>query len=443
MVVQQRAMHKRVLALAVPNILSNISVPLLGAVDTALAGNLSEAHFLEAVGTGGAIFGFFYWGLGFLRMGTTGMTAQAYGERDDVKQLHILVRALLVALSIGAFVFLFAELIADVGYAIFEVPPLSEQYGRDYLLIRCLAAPATLSIMVMQGWFLGMQNSRIPLYLTLIVNVVNIGFSVLFVHELGMQSNGIAWGTVIAQYTGLAFAVAMYLRYFVTDAKVSRERVLNIEELKRFFSVNSDIFVRSMCLEATYQFMLIQGAKLGEFTLSANLILLNFWTFIAYGIDGFAYATESLTGRYIGERNRPKLYNAIKVCFVWSMASAGVMALVLWLGMDEFLALFTNNNDVLLTASEVAVWTIVAPLISAVCFTWDGVFVGATATKQMRNSMIFSTIFVYFPVYYFTHDALGNHALWLAMTAFMVSRGATMSAYAKPTIYTPKVLQTQ
>lgn len=433
-------MHKRVLALAVPNILSNISVPLLGAVDTALAGNLAGAHFLEAVGTGGAIFGFFYWGLGFLRMGTTGMTAQAYGERDAVKQLHILVRAIVVALAIGFSVLVFAEFIASVGYSIFDVSSASEEYGREYLLIRCLAAPATLSIMVMQGWFLGMQNSRIPLYLTLIVNVVNIGFSLYFVHVLDMQSAGIAWGTVIAQYVGVLCAILMYLKFFATEEKISRERVLNVEELKRFFSVNSDIFVRSMCLEATYQFMLIQGAKIGEFTLSANLILLNFWTFIAYGIDGFAFATESLTGRYVGERNSTKLYRAIRVCFAWSMVSAGVMSAVLWVGMDTFTAWFTNNQAVLAEAAKVAVWTIIAPVINALCFTWDGVFVGATATKQMRNSMIFSTVVVYFPVYFLTYETLGNHALWLAMSAFMASRGITMSLYARSTIYSGKLI---
>lgn len=424
-------MNKTILKLAIPNIISNLSVPLLGAVDTALVGHLDEVYYLGAIALGGMIFNFIFWGFGFLRMGTTGITAQAFGEENKPGSVMTLARALCVAGVFSFLILLLQVWIADLSFWLVEATPEVERYTRIYFDIRIYAAPATLGLYAINGWFLGMQNARYPMIVTIVLNTLNIGLDVFFVYSMNMHVDGVAWGTLIARYVGLALAVILliakyrdWLRAYVQD------RLLELESLKKFFSVNRDIFIRTLCLIFTFSFFTAKSAEFGNIILAANTILLQLWMMVSYGIDGFAFAAESLIGRYTGSQEKDKLKAAVAYCFFWGIGIGFFASLAYGLFDRPILTLFTDQQKVIETALIFYAWTIAGPAVSSFCYIWDGIFIGATATVPMRNSMIIATVLVFLPVYIIGVPYLENHAIWLALTLFMIARGVTLTAYA-------------
>lgn len=416
-------MNREILRLAIPNIISNISVPLLSTVDTALMGRLSELH-IGAVGIGSMIFNFIYWNAGFLRMGTTGLTAQALGKRDDAVITHTLGRALLVAISISAFLMLLQIPIGEASFYLMNVTNNQQELVRDYFYIRIWDAPATLGLYAMFGWFFGMQNAIYPLILTLVINVVNIAMSFFFVAYLGMEAEGVAYGTLVAQYVGFTTALLLfYNKYGYLLQHFKKQAILEWQKLRQFLVVNRDIFIRTLLLTFAFSFFYSQSALTGELMLAVNVILLQFINWMSYGIDGFAFASESLVGKYDGADDKPNTYKAIRLSFAWGMGMAFLFSISYGLFSDYFLKIFTNQNDVIQAAKPYLFWMILFPVLSTPCYLWDGIFIGLTASKAMRNTMLLAFVF-YALAYLIFYQQLGNQGLWLTLLIFMVARGA-------------------
>ena len=415
-------MNKEILRLAIPNIISNISVPLLSTVDTALMGRLSEVH-IGAVGVGAMIFNFIYWNFGFLRMGTTGMTAQAFGRQSSSAIINTLGRALLV---VGILAFLLITLQIPMGKASFflmNINPEQEALVSTYFYIRIWAAPATLGLYAFMGWFFGMQNAIFPLILTVFINVINIILSYLFVRVMGMDVAGVAYGTLIAQYAGLILAAILFaIRYRKYLSALQQKALLRWEELKSFLSVNLDIFIRTLCLTFAFGFFYSQSAAEGELILAANVILLQFLNWMSYGVDGFAFASESLVGKYAGREDRDKTNRAIRLSFIWGMGVAVLFSLLYGVAGDAFLHVYTNQQDVIDATRPYLFWMILFPLLSTPSYLWDGIFIGLTASKAMRNTMLLA-ISIYLLTFWLAGTTGGNHGLWLTMLLFMVARG--------------------
>lgn len=424
-------MNRKILNLAIPNIISNLSVPLLGAVDTALVGHLDESYYLGAIAVGSMIFNFIFWGFGFLRMGTTGITAQAFGEEDHTESIMTLARALTVAWVFSLLILLLQVWIADLSFWLVEASEEVEHYTRIYFKIRIYTAPATLSLYAINGWFLGMQNARYPMIVTVFLNALNIGLDVLFVYGMDMHVNGVALGTLIARYAGITLAVILLVTQYKDWLKgYVHDLLLEVKAMKKFFTVNRDIFIRTMCLIFTFSFFTAKSAEFGDVILAANSILLQLWMIVSYGIDGFAYAAESLIGRYTGSDQQKRVRLAVKYCFIWG-TGIGIAASIMYAIFDvQILHIFTDQQDVIKAAMAVFFWTIAGPTVSSFSYIWDGIFIGATETGPMRDSMIIATVFVFLPVYGVGVFYLGNHAIWLAMTLFMLARGATLTFYA-------------
>lgn len=430
-------MNKQILRLAIPNIISNLSVPLLGAVDTAVVGHLDEVYYLGAIAVGSIIFDFIFWGFGFLRMGTTGLVAQAYGANNERETRIILIRVLLVACIASFLILILQYPLIKISLSMVNASPEVEVYTELYYSIRIFSAPATLALFSINGWFLGMQNSTYPMLVTIILNLLNIALNLLFVLYYGMNVDGVAWGSLIATYIGLGFAFFLYRgKYFGVKLNVSVKEILNPVELKRFFSVNGDIFIRTMCLIFSYAFFVAKSAELGDDILAANTILLQLWYISAYGVDGFAFAAESLVGKFKGSKNYIKLKESIRLTMIWGFGLGSLVTLTYFFLGDSLIALFTDQREVIEMAKIVLIWTIFAPIINSICFIWDGVYIGATSTPTMRNSMLIATILFFVPVYYLTEPYVGVHALWLSMTVFMIIRGATLTIWAPRKIFT-------
>jgi len=429
-------LNKKILRLAIPNILSNLTVPLLSSVDTAIMGHLPNPAYIGAIAIGSMIFNFLYWGFGFLRMGTTGLAAQSYGENNRSETISILVRAILVGLFFALAFIIAKKWIGEVAFSLVNGSREVENYAMIYFNIRIFAAPATLSLYAFYGWFLGVQNAKFPLYLSIIINLLNISLNYIFVYKFNMTVDGIAYATVISQYAGLliafVFILTSYRKYL---RKIKFQSVLVFSRIKKFFTVNFDIFIRTLFLIFTFSYFTILSADFGDKILAANSILIQLWMILSYGVDGFAFAAESLTGKFIGERNKEKLSKLIKYIFYWGMGQGVLLSIIFLFDIKGIIKLYTNQINIINTAMEYAFWTILAPVINSVCFIWDGIFIGATATKAMRNSMLFATLIIFLPVFYLTQNFLNNNALWLAMIMFMFARGITLTWYSKRYIF--------
>ena len=413
--------NREIVRLAIPNILSNISVPLISSVDTALMGRLSELH-IGAVGLGAILFNFIYWNCGFLRMGTTGMTAQGYGASDRPLIVHTLLRAGAIALVLAA---LFIALQKPLGQLAFQLMNVDDrQLGlvSDYWQIRIWDAPATLGLMALMGWFFGMQNALYPLLLTIVVAVVNTSLSYHLVVNLEWSVRGVAYGTVVAQYTGLLLGIALFLgRYRHHLADVERSVVFRWQQLQRFFQVNRDIFLRTLFLTFTFAFFYSKSSDFGILILAVNTIFLQFVNWMSYAIDGFAYAAESLVGKYTGARDPESTWRVVRWSFVWGLGFALLFSGSYWLLSDPLLRVFSSDPEVLTTAREYLVWIVLFPVLAFACYLWDGIYIGLTASRSMLLSA--GLAFVGFVGVYFLFREAGNHGLWAALLTFMVGRG--------------------
>ena len=417
-------MNRNILKLAVPNIVSNITIPLLGLVDLALMGHLGSEIYIGAIALGGVIFNFIYWGFNFLRMSTSGFTAQAFGEKNNTESITILARALIVALLISILILILQAPIAWASFKIIGGSTEVETLASEYFRIRVWAAPAALSLFVFSGWFLGMQNARYPMIIAISVNVVNILFSMFFVFVLKMNSDGVALGTAISQYVGLIIAMFLFsYKYKYLLTKISRRGIMNLKILFEFFRVNTDIFIRTFCIIAVFTFFTSKSAGINDTVLAVNSILLQLLLFFSFFIDGFAFAGEALVGKFVGAKEISNLKRVVKLLFYWGAGLAVAFTIIYLPGVNLILKLLTSQTDVIQSAQPYLVWVILVPLASFGSFIWDGIYIGATASKAMRNALLGATFFVFAPVYYFLNPILGNHALWLGMILFMFSRG--------------------
>ncbi|WP_069131862.1 MATE family efflux transporter [Rhodohalobacter halophilus] len=423
-------MNKNILKLAIPNIISNLSVPLLGVVDTALVGHLDQVFYLGALAVGGMIFNFLFWGFGFLRMGTTGLTAQEYGARNREGMMMILARVQLIALSMGLLIILLQSPIALFSLWIIDSSAEVAEFTKVYFDIRIWTAPGVLALYGLNGWFLGMQNAKYPMIVTIVHNLLNIVLNIFFIQVLDMHVDGVAYGTLISTYMALGIAVFLYLkRYKRYLSHFIQKEIFNAEELTRYFSVNRDIFIRTLCLIFTFSFFTAMSAKQGDLVLAANTILLQLWMVASYGIDGFAYAAESLIGKYKGRRNQEGLKKAVYYNLGWGLGLGLIGSMAYGLFGDLILRIFTNNTEVIELAKVVLFWTVMAPTVSSICYILDGVFIGATETAPMRNTMLAATFVFFLPAYYIGTAMIGIHGLWLAMVLFMIVRGAVLALY--------------
>lgn len=422
-------MNKEILRLAIPNILSNLSVPLLSSFDTALMGRLTELH-IGAVGIGAMVFNFVYWNFGFLRMGTTGITAQAFGRDDKSSIAETFGRANIVAITVAVILLIVQYPLMESAIYLMNVSSEQRPILEEYYYVRIWAAPASLASYAFMGWFFGMQNAIYPLILTVVVNVVNIVLSYFFVMQLDMGAAGVAWGTVIAQYAGLILAMVLFhKKYGYLLKSIRKAALLKKEELTQFLKINGDIFIRTFFLTFVFGFFYSQSAKGGDTMLAVNVILLNFLNWMSYGIDGFAFASESLVGKYVGKGENKNLRKAIRLSFVWGMGMAVLFSLTYWFGGEAILRLFTTQEKVIIMASPFLFWMALFPVFSAACYIWDGIFIGLTASRAMRNTMAVAFLF-YLAVHFGLKEIWGNnHALWLALLLFMVSRGVVQGLY--------------
>ena len=424
-------MNRQILRLAIPNIISNLTVPLLSMVDTALMGRLTETYFLGAVAVGSAMFSFVYWGFGFLRMSTTGLTAQAYGSGNRKACEQILKRALFVGFVAAVLLIIFQYPLAKLALYLINASPEVETHAVQYFYIRMFAAPATLGSFALIGWFLGMQNARLPLYLTATSNLANIVFSIYFVKYANMNVTGVALGTVCAQYLSIILGIwFLHKEFRVHMFQFNLSELLEPKSLQKFLSVNRDIFIRTMTLVFSLAFFTAQSAKFGDSLLAVNTILLQLILVLSYGIDGFAYAAESLTGKYIGAKRNAELRRLIRYLFYWSLGLGVVVALGYFAFYDRLFLIFTNKNELLQLSYDYKLWLVAAPIINGFSYIWDGIYIGAADGKALRNAMLFCTFVIYLPTYYLLGSFWGNQALWLAFTLFMISRGATLWWYA-------------
>lgn len=420
-------LNKEILVLAIPNIISNISVPLISSVDTGLMGTLSALH-LGAVALGSMIFNFVYWNFGFLRMGTTGMTAQAYGKKDQATMIHTWGRALLVALCLSLLILILQRPIAQLGFWLMNVSQEQHALVSEYFFTRIWAAPATLLLVVMMGWFFGMQNAIYPLILTLIINVSNIAVSYVLVVYYNLGVAGVAYGTVAAQYIGLFSAFILFAyKYKYLLQHLQQQILLEAQAFWGFLSINSDIFLRTLSLSLAFGFFYSQSASAGKEILAVNSILMQFLNWMSFGVDGFAYAAESLVGKYKGANDRPMTNKAISLSMVWGMGFGLLFSIIYGVFGTELVHLFTDQSDVVAAALPYLWWMVLLPIIGTPCYIWDGVFVGLTAVKAMRNSMIIAMIIYFLSYWSLTYfypetNALSN-ILWTALLLFLATRG--------------------
>ncbi len=408
-------------------ILSNLTIPILGMVDTAVVGHLSEPFYLGAVAIGGLMFSFIYWAFGFLRMGTTGQVAQAHGRGDDSETRSTLARAALLAVLLSLLLIALQWPIHGLTMALLDTSAEVEQYAGEYFFIRIWSAPATLFSYVLIGWFLGMQNARGPLYLLLVINTTNILLDLLFVWGLGMDVDGVALASVIAEYLGVfvgLWLVARELKKY--PGQWMWQQTLDSAKLVQMLVLNHNIFIRTLCLIFSFAFFTAQGAKYGDVVLAANAVLLNFQTFMAYGLDGFAHAAEALVGKAIGQRDKQQFKRAIHTAAVWSIGVSLCFVLLYGLFGKMLINLLTDIEAVRNVAYAFLPWLIISPLLSVWSYLYDGIFIGATRSVEMRNTMLIATFFCFLPAWYLLMP-LGNHGLWAAFMVFMIARGITMA----------------
>ena len=430
-------MHKKILHLAIPNIISNLTVPLLTVVDLHLMGYLHKAQFMGAVALGGVIFNLVYWGFSFLRMSVSGLAAQHFGENDRQGSAMVFLRGILLAILAGCLLLFLQLPIAKLSFWALSGSDEVKVLAQSYFYVRIWAAPAAIMLMVINGWFLGMQNARFPMIISILINIVNILASVFLVRVVHLQERGVALGSVIAQYSGLLVALALFVwKYtdyiYLFDWKKLRDRLA----LSRFVTVSGDIFIRTLCLIAVFTFFTSASASFGDLTLAANTALLQYLMVISYFLDGFAYAAEALIGRFSGERSKAKLSEAARKLFLWGGICALLFTFLYGVGGNTVLFVFTNQKDVIDTAHTYLPWAIAFPIVSFASYIWDGIYIGATASKLMRNTMIFAAAFCFFVPYFCLEPHWGNHALWFSMVAYMAGRSVAQTIMGKKALYT-------
>lgn len=416
--------NRQIFKIALPSIISNITVPLLSLIDVAIVGHLGSPIYIGAIAVGGMLFNIIYWLFGFLRMGTSGMTSQAYGKRELKEAQQLLYQSLGIGLLIGLILLLFHSPLKEFvfNYIIHTTPEI-RQSATLYFNICIWGAPATLGLYSFIGWFIGMQNTRFPMFIAITQNIVNITVSIGLVVLLKMKIEGVALGTLVAQYAGFTLAGWLWWFYYNKRQKLSIHlSIFKRTAMARFFEVNKDIFFRTVCLVSVTLFFTSAGASQGETILAVNTLLMQLFTLFSFIMDGFAYAGEALAGRYIGARNQVSLHHTIRQLFYWGIGLSLLFSLLYAIGGQHFLNLLTNEQTIIEATKTYYYWAIVIPIAGFSAFLWDGIFIGATATRPMLHAMFIASA-LFFIIYYAFQNEYGNHALWLAFIIYLAARG--------------------
>ncbi|GLO74779.1 MATE family efflux transporter [Phaeobacter italicus] len=421
----QEISHARVLKIALPIVLSNATVPILGAVDTGVVGQMGEAAPIGAVGIGAVILATIYWIFGFLRMGTTGLAAQARGAGDWGETGALLMRGILLAFAAGA-VFIIAQ--AAVFWGAFALAPASaevEGLAKSYLEIRIWGAPATIALYAVTGWLIAVERTRAVFLLQVWMNGLNIVLDLWFVLGLGWGVEGVAIATLMAEWSGLALGLWFCRDAFAGDQWRDWGRVFDAARLKRMMQVNGDIMVRSVLLTGSFTTFLFIGADLGDVTLAANQVLLQFVEITAFAMDGFAFTAEAMVGSAVGARSRSHMRQAAILTSQWGVATAVLLGLVFWLGGGWLIDLMSTSPEVRAAGRDYLLWAAALPLLSVASYMFDGIFIGATWTRDMRIAMI-QSVALYVGALVILVPLMGNHGLWAALVVLNLARGATL-----------------
>ena len=424
-------MDRRIFRLALPNIITNITVPLLGMIDIAIAGRLGSAVFIGAIALGASIFNMIYWNFGFLRMSSSGFASQAYGARDLPEVMNVFIRALAIGLGGGGLIVLLQYPIGELAFSLVRSGPESIRHVQTYFRIVVWGAPAVLGMYAFQGWFIGMQNARIPMVIAILNNVLNIVLSTLFVFGFGMNINGIALGTVLSQLISLAVAAGFWWRYYRRLIKyIRKETIWDKLSMRKFFRVHSDIFVRTFLITLVTSFFTFASSGMGETILAVNALLMQFFMLFSYFMDGFAYAGEALTGRFYGAKNREYLQWMIRRIFFWGLMVSLAAIVIYSVFPDLILRIMTNDVSIIEMTKEYMFWTLLIPITGFAAFLWDGIFIGATASKEMRNAMVLSSL-LFFVSYFSLTPIWGNNGLWFSFILYLLVRGVVQTFWAK------------
>ena len=428
-------LNKQISELALPNIITNITVPLLGIVDLAIVGHLGNELYIGAIAIGTMIFNMIYWNFGFLRAGTGGLTAQAYGAGNIDETAKIFVRASIVALTISVLLISLQVPMAKISKIVVNGDEQMINMALKYFYIRIWAAPATLGMYTIKGWFIGMQDSKLPMWISIILNILNIVSSLIFVYVFNKGIAGVALGTVLAQYSGLLAAIFFWFKtYGFVRAKINFKDSINLNDYKHFFKINTDIFLRTLCLTAVFTFIPAISARMGNRILAINTLLMQLFTIFSYILDGYAYAGEALVGKFIGAKNKTSLIKTVRYLTYWGMSITIVFTILYVAFGKNILSLLTNDSDVILNSMDYIHWAVLVPICGFLAFIFDGIYIGATASKAMRNTIFIATM-SFFVSYYTLHPVLHNDAVWIALLIFLLLRGILLLAGVKKNIY--------
>lgn len=412
--VKRNSLNRNILALAIPAIVANITTPLLSLVDIAIVGHLGSAVFVAAIAVGGTLFNMLYWLFGFLRFGTSGLTAQAVGRGNAESQRAIGRQSLLIGVIIGLAMILLQWPLGRFAMWILAPEPETRDAALLYFRILIYGAPAVMIQYALNGWFVGSQDTRTPMWISLAINVINIAASLTLVYVFHLGLIGIALGTLIAQWTGALIGLVA--------ARELRKRAVRDISYRRFFAINADIFLRTLCLIAVTVWFTRSGASQGDIILAVNTLLLQLFTLFSYFMDGFAYAAEALCGKYAGAEDSNGLRRCIRRIELWGGAVALIFTGIYAIGGEEFLRLMTDDGDILAASDSYRLWAVAIPLAGFMAFTWDGIVIGTTRTRLMLLSMAAATA-IFFALWALLTPSLGNHALWLSFLTYLLARG--------------------
>ena len=434
-----KSLNSQILRLAIPSILANITIPLVGIVDTAIVGHIANATYIGGIAIGTMLFDLLYWNFGFLRVGTSGMTAQAYGRGDGVECARLLTQSVSIALIGAAVLWLIQWLFVTAVLAIVPCSTEVAAFAREYFFIRIWAAPATLSLMALKGWFIGMQDTVSPMITDIVVNVVNMTVSYVLAVYTPLEALGVAYGTLVAQFTGLLLALVICMfKYKTVVQDIVRLlcdkaiKLLGDKEMKRFMSLNANLFVRSLCFMVVYVGFTSLASQYGDVELAVSTIMMKLFMLFSYFVDGFAYAGEALVGKEYGASRSlasspHSLVRIVRLLFAWSLGVGLLFTLLFAIWSEECYLAMTNDMEVLSRLGDYTLWLIAMPLVSTLAFMWDGVYAGVTAGKQIRNAMIYAAL-GFVTCYLATYWWLGIQGLYIAYFAHLVARVVYLTA---------------
>ena len=430
-------LNKEILRLSIPAIISNITVPILGLSDTTISGHLGSELYIGAIAVGTMMFNVVFWLFGFLRMGTTGLTAQAYGARDNDECRKLLARACALGLIIGVVILLLHIPIRWLLLLLISPEGQVADYAADYFNICIWGAPALLFNMAVMGWFLGVQNTVVPMIISVSVNIVNIILSLCFVFLFDMGFEGVAYGTMISNWVGVGIAILYVLKFYEWRfPKICRTDILQLSDMGRFFKINTDIMFRSACIMSVSLTVTSIGAQLGALTLAANAIIMQFFILFSYFMDGFAFAAEALSGKFVGARDLHNLKRVINRLLLWALGVASVFTIIYIGGYKFIVSFITNEENVIATVDKYSLWLKLIPLVTVAAFIYDGIYIGLTATRQMLiatflSAMAFLSICFIHPFGGNLIDLPQNHTLWIAFLTYLLLRGVMLGFYTK------------